>query len=67
VLVAYGERDVGPRAEFDQHLGALVDGASHDRRVLVVPDADHTYSAIAARDRVIDETLTWLLGRTRSR
>jgi pimeloyl-ACP methyl ester carboxylesterase len=67
VFVAYGERDVGPRAEFEAHLAPFVAGPHPDRRLFLVPGGDHTYAAVAARDRVIEETLAWLLGRARAR
>jgi pimeloyl-ACP methyl ester carboxylesterase len=63
VFVAYGERDVGPRAEFEEHLGALLHPERPDRRLLLVPGGDHTYAALAARDRVIEDTLAWLARR----
>jgi pimeloyl-ACP methyl ester carboxylesterase len=63
VLVAYGERDIGPRSEFESHLGSLLRADRPDRRWLLVPGGDHTYAALAARDRVIAETLGWLAER----
>jgi pimeloyl-ACP methyl ester carboxylesterase len=60
LLFAFGQRDIGALAEFEQHLASVLDQAHADSRVVLVPDGDHTFSSIAARDRVIEETIAWL-------
>ena len=63
VLVAYGERDIGPVAEFEEHFGKIVPRRARDRCYLLVPGGDHTYTARAAQQYVISETLDWLTDR----
>jgi dienelactone hydrolase len=61
LLFAFGQRDIATVAEFEQHLVSLLDDAHPDCRVVLVPDGDHTFSSIVARDRVIEETIAWLV------
>lgn len=62
-FIAYGERDLGPRAEFEEHVASLADTGRPDRRLMLVPGADHTFTALSTRGRVISETLAWLRER----
>jgi pimeloyl-ACP methyl ester carboxylesterase len=66
-FIAYGERDIGPRAEFEEHFGKLTDTGRPDRRLRLVPGADHTFTSLATRAQVISETLAWLSERYRAR
>lgn len=63
VLVAYGERDIGPIAEYEEHFGRIVPQRARDRCFLRVPGGDHTYASLAAQTRVIGDTLGWLEDR----
>jgi pimeloyl-ACP methyl ester carboxylesterase len=65
VLVAYGERDIGPIAEFEEHFGKIVPRRGRDRCFVLVPGGDHTYTALAAQRQVIGDTLDWLTDRYR--
>jgi pimeloyl-ACP methyl ester carboxylesterase len=65
VLIAYGQRDIGPIAEFEEHFGKLVPRKARDRCFLLVEGGDHTYASLAAQTRVIADTLEWLAARYR--
>jgi pimeloyl-ACP methyl ester carboxylesterase len=65
VVIAYGERDIGPIAEFEDHFGKIVPQRGRDRCFLLVPGGDHTYASLAAQTRVISDTLEWLRDRYR--
>ena len=65
VAIAYGDRDIGPIAEFEDHFGKIVPKRGRDRCFVLVPGGDHTYASLAAQGRVISETLDWLSERYR--
>lgn len=60
VLFAYGERDVGPIAEFQDRFGAFVRDRRPERRYLLVAGGDHTFASKASADDVVASTLAWL-------
>jgi pimeloyl-ACP methyl ester carboxylesterase len=60
VFVAYGERDLLEIGEFEAHFGRTPRGPD---RFLLVPGGDHTFTSLAARSRLISETLGWLAER----
>jgi pimeloyl-ACP methyl ester carboxylesterase len=64
-LVAYGDRDIGPIAEFEEHFGKIVPKRDRNQCFLLVPGGDHTYASLAAQTRVIADTLEWLRARYR--
>lgn len=62
VLVAYGERDIGPLAEFQERFGDAVRGGTPGCGFFVVSRGDHTFTNGQAARTVIDQSLTWMLG-----
>jgi dienelactone hydrolase len=59
-LFAFGERDIGAIAEFEQYFADVIGDPHPDHRVVLVEDGDHTFSSIEARERVIGATAAWL-------